>query len=64
MSEILNESILSKKTEMYAMIISMEADFVSNFAAKIALDDVPMQLIERSKKVDTETDPLLKFYVV
>ena len=60
MSEILNESILSKKTEMYAMIISMEADFVSNFAAKIALDDVPMQLIERSKKVDTETDPLLK----
>lgn len=60
MSEILNESILSKKTEMYAMIISMEADFVLNFAPKINLDDVPKHLIERSKKVDNETDPLLK----
>lgn len=60
MSEILNESILSKKTEMYAMIISMEADFVSNLAPRIALSDVPVQLIERSKKVDNETDPLLK----
>ena len=60
MSEILNESILSKKAEMYAMIISMEADFVSNFVSKITLDDVPTTLIERSKKVDNETDPLLK----
>lgn len=60
MSEILNESILSKKAEMYAMIISMEADFVSNFVSKIALDDVPTHIIERSKKVDNETDPLLK----
>ena len=50
MSEILNESILSKKTEMYAMIISMEADFVANFAPRITLDDVPALLIERSKK--------------
>ena len=60
MSEILNDSILSKKTEMYAMIISMEADFVSNFAPKITLDDVPVHLIERAKKVENETDPLLK----
>lgn len=60
MSEILNDSILSKKTEMYAMIISMEADFVSNFAPKISLQDVPQHLIDRAKKVDNETDPLLK----
>ena len=60
MSEILNESILSKKTEMYAMIISMEADFVANFAPRITLDDVPALLIERSKKVDNENDLLLK----
>lgn len=60
MSEILNDSILSKKTEMYAMIISMEADFVANFAPKITLEDVPVQLIERAKKVENETNPLLK----
>jgi len=60
MSEILNESILSKKTEMYAMIISMEADFVANFETKISLQDVPQNLIDRSKKVENETNPLLK----
>ena len=60
MSVILNDSILSKKTEMYAMIISMEADFVSNFAPKITLDDIPAKLIDRAKKVESETDPLLK----
>ena len=44
MNEILNESILSKKAEMYAMIISMEADFVSNFAPKIDLCDASFLL--------------------
>lgn len=60
MSELLNESILSKKTEMYAMIISIEADFVYNFGAKLELQDIPGELVARSNKVDSEINPLLK----
>lgn len=60
MGRMFNDSMLSKKTEMYAMIISIEADFVSNFASKITLNDIPTHLIDRAKKVENETDPLLK----
>lgn len=60
MSELLNESILSKKTEMYAMIISIEADFVDNFATKLELCEIPQHLVVRANKVENEMNPLLK----
>ncbi len=60
MSEILNESILSKKAEMYAMLISMEADFVLNIAPRIQESDIPNAVLAKAKRVETESDPLLK----
>jgi len=59
MRELLNESVLSRKSEMYAMIISIEADFISNFSDRLALTDIPQEIINKSNRVKEEPDQLL-----
>jgi len=48
MNELLNESALGKKSEMYAMIISIETDFIDNFNNLLELSDIPQNTINRS----------------
>lgn len=60
MAEILNESILSKKAEMFAMITSIESDFISNIAKRLVLDNIPPSLIKHSTPVTNEPNPLLR----
>lgn len=59
MSELLSESVLSKKSEMYAMVISIEADFISNFNNSLNITDIPEHIVKRSNNVSDESNPLL-----
>ena len=52
-------STLSKKAEMYNMIISIEEDFILNFKEKLQIDDIPPKVIAEAKKVDDENDEFL-----
>ena len=52
-------STLSKKAEMYNMIISIEEDFILNFKEKLQIDDIPQKVIAEAKKVDDENDEFL-----
>lgn len=55
-----NNSSLALKTEMYAMITSIETDFITNLGAKLTLQDIPQRLVERANPVTEECDPVLK----
>ena len=59
MPELLNESILSKKSEMYAMVISIEADFITNFNTYLSIEDIPKHVQEKANLVIEEKDPFL-----
>jgi len=59
MANILNESILSKKSEMYAMILAIEADFICNFYDCLDISDIPQINIQNSNLVTEEPDPFL-----
>ena len=52
-------SVLAKKTEMYAMVISIEEDFISNFKEKLELSDIPQLIVDKSKKVNNEGNEFL-----
>lgn len=52
-------SVLAKKTEMYAMVISIEEDFISNFKEKLELSDIPQLIVDKSKKVNNEENEFL-----
>lgn len=58
-TSLLNESVLSKKTEMYAMITAIESDFIENLNDKLRLNDIPENIIQKSNKVEDENDKLL-----
>lgn len=57
MSDIFNESILSRKSEMYAMVIAIENDFIDNFREKLQMKDLPQAVIDKSNIVGEGTDP-------
>lgn len=59
MTYILNESILSKKSEMYAMIIAIETDFICNFRDHLILADIPQKNIQHANPVSEESGSLL-----
>lgn len=52
-------STLSKKAEMYTMIISIEEDFILNFKQKLLIDDIPQNIVEKAKKVEDIQDEFL-----
>ncbi|MGI6716769.1 MAG: NB-ARC domain-containing protein [Eubacteriales bacterium] len=54
----MNESIITKKSEMYEMIIALEADFIENFHNKLKLEDIPKSVIQ-SSKLTNDRDPFL-----
>lgn len=47
---------LIRRLEMYAMINSIENDFISNFEEKLSLNDIPDALIDRSQNVNDKDD--------
>lgn len=57
---MLNTDLLQQKTEMYAMVSAIEADFVSNLGEKLTLQDISQRLIDKANVVNEELDPLLK----
>lgn len=59
MSDIFNESILSRKSEMYAMVIAIENDLINNFREKLQMEDLPQSVIEKSNQIKEGTDPLM-----
>lgn len=59
MNELLNESILNRKSEMYAMVISIEADLIENFNNKLTLDNIPREIMEKANRVKEEQNQLL-----
>ena len=56
MAELLSVEVLNKKSEMYAMVISIEEDFVSNFKEKLTLQDIPTDLVKKAKIVREESN--------
>lgn len=54
----MNESIMAKKSEMYEMIMAIEADFIYSLYNKLVLEDVPDAIAVLSKYTD-ERDPFL-----
>ena len=59
MRELLTESVLSRKSEMYAMVTAIEADFISNIFKKLDFVDIPQRIVDRANRVIEETNPLL-----
>jgi len=55
----LNESVLRQKSEMYAMIIAIEEDFISNFYTSLRFDDIPEKNVSSANLVTHETDSFL-----
>lgn len=56
MSDNFNESILSRRSEMYAMVIAIEKDFIDNFREKLQMEDLPQKVIDKSNIVREGTD--------
>lgn len=59
MQPILSEGVLRKKTEMYAMIIAIESDFICNFFEKLTLSDIPKHCIENATPVQGEANEFI-----
>lgn len=59
MSDVFETSILSMKSEMYAMTISIEEDFIDNFYSKLSIEDISDSIKEKANIVIEEKD---KFY--
>lgn len=54
----MNESIISKKSEMYEMIMALETDFIENFHSRLDLSDIPLN-VANSAKITNDRDHLL-----
>ena len=54
-----NLSIMTKKSEMYTMIIAIEEDFISNFREKLELANIPQNIVASAKPVDNEADKFM-----
>lgn len=52
---------VSRKGIMFAIISSLESDFINWFAAKLQLADIPKELLTKANRVTTETSELLSY---
>ena len=55
------DTSLDRKSIMYNMIRALESDFIDFFAASLMLDDIPTSLLERSNRVEDESNVLLSY---
>ena len=55
------DTSLDRKSIMYNLIRALESDFIDFFAASLMLDDIPTSLLERSNRVEDESNVLLSY---
>ena len=55
------ESTIDKKAVMYALIRSMESDFINAFSDKLTLDNIPENLLKKSNRVNSESNVILSY---
>ena len=59
MGNFLGESVFRQKSEMYAMVIAIEENFIGNLYKSLNAEDVSESIAGRSNLVKEETDPFL-----